>query len=317
MAHDKEGPSNPQTSTSTEAGSGSPSWPRAPQYDFSRKSPTRLTHLGASGFNPPDIKGKHKAVVSHQEFWRRAKWSPEGTHLLAQTDSHDLDLFEWLETDRDLSHVFRISSPTTLLDWTWYPYARVAEPATFCFAVSCRDVPVRLVDAITGATRATYGIENHVERFVGSNALAFSCDGASLYCGHATSLSIFALSQVGTNTCATLPLLPTKAAQGSDLQKGIVSCLAVAPCYAEQALDTSPVAEYIAVGTFNGTVGIYQRTALQAPGKWIDAVKQPTAARRLCLAGWIETDGTGVMQVSLEVDSVIVIGLNADIVAAH
>lgn len=281
------------------AAENTPAWPTPPQYDTSRR-PTLVAAIPADTFNPPlDVKGKRKAAQVPppcQRFWRRAKWSPEGTHLLAQTDSHDLDLFEYVNERFD--HRLRITAPTPLLDWTWYPFARHSDPSSFCFALSARNVPVRLVDGKTGATRATYGIENHVEQFVGSGALAFSHDGASLYCGHANSLSLFALADVGTNTCSTLSLLPTKASRGRDLQRGIVSSLAVAPIYDGDGGSLLLAGEHIAVGTFTGTVGVYQRAAATVPGKWIDAAKQPTRASALCLAGWIESDGDGVMQVS-------------------
>lgn len=281
--------------------------PQAPSFDFSQV-PKKLTYIASHDFSPPDLKGKSKAVVApDQRFWRRAKWSPEGTHLLAQTDDHALDLFQLLDGGDEstngfsaskgsppLRHVFRVTAPTTLLDWTWYPFARLGDPATFCFVFSARDVPVRLIDAASGATRATYGIENHIEQFVAPNALAFSCDGTSLYCGHATSISLFALAEVGTNTCSTVALVPTKASNGPSVQKGIVSSIAVAPMYGQ---DGTLVGEILAVGTFNGTVGVYQRTSMQRPGRWIDAAKQPNAASGLCVAGWIETQGTGVMQV--------------------
>ncbi|CAO1618159.1 unnamed protein product [Sympodiomycopsis kandeliae] len=283
-------------------------WLKAPQFDTC-KSPSEVVAVHATDFDCSDIKGKKKQVPPAQRFWRRAAWSPEGTHVLAQTDDHHLDLFHLIgnadpsastqTTEVQLGHVFRISAPTTLLDWTWYPFARYSDPLTFCFVLSARDVPVRLVDGYSGATRATYGIENHIEQFVGPNALAFSTDGASLYCGHATSLSIFDLANPGTNTCSTLSLTPTRGSKGSHLQKGIVSCISVAPIYQQEGQEDvtgRPVAEHIAVGTFNGTVGVYQRTAMHKPGQWIDAAKQPTAIQSLGLAGWLEQQGSGIMQ---------------------
>lgn len=246
--------------------------------------------------------------------------SPDGTHLLAQTEAHQLDLFCLIDEasqedlkaatscelhENLLAHVFRIHAPSPLLDWTWYPFARHDDPASWCFAFSARDVPIRLIDGYTGATRATYGIEDHVERFVGCHALAFSTDGRTLYGGHVRSVSIFDITHPGTNTCASLPLVPTKATSSDDLQSGIVSTLVVAPHFATavvadegtEAEAAGPDGELVAVGTFAGTVGIYRRQAYRLPpGKWVRG-KAPRHSSELCLAGWCEDEGSGITQV--------------------
>ncbi|PWN28098.1 hypothetical protein BDZ90DRAFT_207028, partial [Jaminaea rosea] len=238
------------------------------------------------------------------EFWRRARWSPDGSHLLAQTESHHLDLFKLSSSsDSDaaasssssphsLRHILRLPSPTPLLDYTWYPFAHPSHPATWCFAYSARDVPLRLVDAYTGATRATYGIQDHVERFIGPQAVAFTLDGMSLLAGHGGSISIFDVTRPGVNTCTTLRLVPMKRAVGAELQRGLVSALTIVPHY-----DGSG-SELIAVATFSGTVGIYQRGGGAPPGLWVDSARQPTVSSSLCIAGWKEGEGAGVMQLA-------------------
>lgn len=311
---------------STEA-AGAPGWPTPPTYRFdASRKPGPLYHARASDFAAPASpttvsKGKSKANGNsdeQQDFWRRAKWSPDGSHLLAQTESHHLDLFRLVSSssssDADeatsaasaststpsktpsytLQHLLRISSPTPLLTYTWYPFAHPSQPASWCFAFSSRDVPVRLVDAYTGKTRATYGIEDHVERFVGPHALAFTPDGASLLCGHGSSLSIFDVTKPGTNTCATMPLVPMRRAVGAEVQRGVVAEVAVAGHHA----GSEGGEQLVAVGTFAGTVGIYQRGAGAPSGRWNDSAKTPKVASSLCLAGWREEEGVGVVQVS-------------------
>lgn len=41
-------------------------------------------------------------------------------------------------------------APAAMLGLQWYPFATVQRPETFCFARSVRDVPVSLVDGLTG-----------------------------------------------------------------------------------------------------------------------------------------------------------------------
>lgn len=245
-------------------------------------------------------------LANSQRLWRQAKWSPDGSHLLAQTEGHELDLFRLESSARvasgpsckpppasTLTHVLRIKAPTPLLSWDWYTFARANEPSTWCFALSARDVPIRLIDAATGITRATYGIENHVERFVGSQAIAFGVDGINLYAGHETSISIFDVTRAGTNTCTTVPFTPTRKSICTEDQKGIVSCLVVAVNF----ISEQP-GELLAAGTHAGCVGIYYRPSNASPGEW-DVSRRPQVARQLCLGGWKEAHGSGITQVSM------------------
>lgn len=89
-------------------------------------------------------------------------------------------------------------TPAAMLGLEWYPFATVQRPETFCFLRSVRDVPVSLVDGLTGKVgnlpiyhcfhafladhylnqiRASYSIIDHTERFVGPSSMAFSLDG--------------------------------------------------------------------------------------------------------------------------------------------
>ena len=78
--------------------------------------------------------------------------SPDGTHILAQSDDHFVDMFKLhsIDSTYELIKVFSIRAPTTLLTVEWYPFARYDDAASWCFAISARDVPTRLVDAYQG-----------------------------------------------------------------------------------------------------------------------------------------------------------------------
>lgn len=280
-----------------------PAWPTPPDFTALQagQKPVAAARISASSFQPTDG-DKSQASVAHQRLWRRARWSPDGTHVLAQTESHELDLFALSDdcsSDITLKHLFRTSSPTTLLDFIWYPFAEYAQPTTWCFLFSSKDVPIKLIDAYKGTTRATYAIVDHIERVIGPHALSFSPDGTHIYCGHGNALSIFATGRPGNQTCSTLPLMPNRAAGTSgrtDLQKGIVSTLATTISYAqERQADGHSIGDMIAVGTFAGTIGIYSRPANAQPGQW--TVKKSCAATDLCVAGWVEIEGSGISQV--------------------
>lgn len=233
------------------------------------------------------------SCYSEKYFWRNVAWSPDGTHLLCQSDDHHLDLFKLQQQQEDttLIHVFSIHAPTTLLSFAWYPFARQDDPQTWCFAIGARDVTIKLIDAYQGRTRATYGIIDHIERFKGPQSMAFSLDGRKLYCAHDSFLSIISLDNVGTNTHPLIRLTPSsratrkgKAAAG---QKGIISSITVSSDHL-----TNSTYDLVAIGTFAGTVGIYHIKG--------DTI---TDAERLCLLGWREEGSNGIAQVCMHVNN--------------
>lgn len=222
-------------------------------------------------------------------FWRTIAWSPDGTHLLGQSDDHHLDLFRL--NDDKLEYVFSVHAPTTLLSFVWYPFARQDNPQTWCFAVGARDVTIKLIDAYQGRTRATYGIIDHIERFKGPQSMAFSLDGTKLYCAHDSFLSIVSIDMPGVNSHTTIRLTPSaratrrgKAAAG---QKGVISTITVTSDHL-----TGSSYDLVAIGTFAGTVGIYH-----IKGETI------TDAEQLCLLGWKEEGSNGIAQVSKELST--------------
>lgn len=105
-----------------------------------------------------------------------------------------------------------------------------------------------------------------------------------LYCAHDAEISVFDLACPGTNTHSTIKLTPTRRAvskgHAAAGQRGKISCLCVA---ADHFAGTSQ--ELVAVGTFAGTVGIYQMGSATQP------------AQERCLMGWSE-QSAGVTQVS-------------------
>ena len=69
--------------------------------------------------------------------------------FLAQTESHQLHLYDASMGDAQLLRSFRAPSPILDVRWFGLPLEEAAEAGTnpWCFAVSCRDLPVRLISA--------------------------------------------------------------------------------------------------------------------------------------------------------------------------
>jgi hypothetical protein len=116
-------------------------------------------------------------------------------------------------------------------------------------------------------------------------ALLYTSDDR-LYCAHEAEVSVFDLSNPGTNTHTSFKLTQTRRAvakgHASAGQRGMISCLCVVQ---DHFAGTSQ--EMMAIGTFAGTIGIY-KMGQGAIG----------TADECCLMGWKE-GGAGVVQVSV------------------
>ncbi|KAG7092123.1 hypothetical protein E1B28_008497 [Marasmius oreades] len=120
-----------------------------------------------------------------------------------------------------------LQQPAPIVDFLWYPTASPEIPASFCFASSVRDSPVKLLDASNGRLRASYPIIDHVERFVAPQSMAFNPYGTRLYCGFENAIEVFNVSQPGEGS----RLMTTPNKQSKDGLKGIISALAFCPSY--------------------------------------------------------------------------------------
>ena len=127
-----------------------------------------------------------------QNFARTARWSPDGSAFPAQIESRSFQLF-----NDNTSTLF--PQPAPILDFLWYPSAMPHDPASFCFLVSVRECPVKLIDASDGRVslspssvsspisshpqlRASYRIFDHRERQVAPHALAFNPSAQNYLC---------------------------------------------------------------------------------------------------------------------------------------
>lgn len=121
-------------------------WPEPPQHDFEKIRES--FRVQTSSIERPS--GSSKKL--EQCFWRKIVWSPDGTHLLAQSDDHHIDMFQLYQDEPayKLTKLFSIRAPTTVLAFEWYPFAQYQDAATWCFALSARHVPIRLIDAYQG-----------------------------------------------------------------------------------------------------------------------------------------------------------------------
>ena len=91
-----------------------------------------------------------------------------------------------------------------VLDFNFYPKMDSNLPETCVFATTCGRDSVRLIDAYTGSTRATYRAIDHLEQMRTAHSVCFSPDGSRIYAGYEKMIRIFRTAIPGT-TCDEIP----------------------------------------------------------------------------------------------------------------
>lgn len=236
--------------------------------------------------------------------------SPDGSLILTWSETHAI--FVWARDNSTVHLCSRHQAPSPILDVAWYiiptaGYEDDAKTSHWCYVISCRDIPVRIVEALRGTTLASYGVVNHLEAFVAPYSLALRRDGAWLYGGITNAVALFPLCAVGNNTHLTLHLM-SSSSQTNGGHRGIVSALAIGSSPKTfQSQEVPELLEVTAVGTFSNKIGIY----LTEPGWLADMVQScvdPSSPRlggsnhlsgeQLCLCGFQVPEGKGIVQLA-------------------
>ncbi|KDR72798.1 hypothetical protein GALMADRAFT_734236 [Galerina marginata CBS 339.88] len=223
-----------------------------PQYDIS-ETPSLASTLKI---------GPDTGLVGN--FPRVAKWSPDGSVVLAQCENRTFQFFDATSQGSigdSVAPIRAFPQAAPILDFVWYPTATPHNPAAFCFVASIRECPVKLLDASDGRLRASYRIVDHRERQIAPHSLAFNLTAqryitchcffasflrivARLYCGFEDAIEIFDLSRPGEGS--RMHTTPSK--KSKDGLKGIISSIAFSPAY-------SPDECFYAAGSFSPISG--------------------------------------------------------------
>ncbi|KAF8888983.1 hypothetical protein CPB85DRAFT_1334130 [Mucidula mucida] len=180
-----------------------------PTFDFSAKP-----KLTATLSLQPDSESPHN-------FARKSLWCPDGESILSQCENRSFQSIVYASRKQST-----LPQSAPILDFAWYPGASSSTPATYCFAASVRECPVKLLDAADGRLRASYSIVDHRERQVAPHSLAFSPGGDKLFCGFDSAFEMF---NVGSPGAEGVRILSSPAKKSRDGIKGIVSSLTHAP----------------------------------------------------------------------------------------
>jgi WD40 repeat protein len=186
-------------------------------------------------------------------FFKGAKWSPDGFLLLTASNDNCVRMFE---TPVEPSELVPSSSPNEeevselsqvgehavgglIYDYAWYSRMATIDAASCCYAVSSRGNPVHLLDGATHKLRCTYKAHDSADELVSANSLAFHPDGELLVCGYKRSVVEFNLARPGMSEHAHSTL--------ESGQRGIIS-----------TIDFSSASHsFVACGCYDGTIGFY------------------------------------------------------------
>ncbi|KAJ7266406.1 WD40-repeat-containing domain protein [Mycena haematopus] len=184
---------------------------------------------------PPSSPEQWPVLSDPSNFARSAKWCPDGSVALVQCEHREFRILASktatnsnLDPNTDVL-LRTLSQSAPILDYTWYPTASSATPASFCFVASVREAPIKLLDASDGRLRASYPIVDHRERQIAPHSLAFNLSGTKLYCGFEDAIEVFDVGRPGPNKGTRLHTSPSK--KSRDGLKGIISALAFSPSY--------------------------------------------------------------------------------------
>ncbi|RHZ84437.1 hypothetical protein Glove_81g47 [Diversispora epigaea] len=186
-------------------------------------------------------------------FFKAAKWSPDGSCILTSSNDSILRIFDLssnvfeVSEELDLNPSLSIHSGETIYEFCWYPLMSSQDPATCCFLSSSREHPIHLWDAFTGKSRCSFTIINHRDQVIGPNSLSFNLDGSKIYCGYKNMIKIYDSNRPGYDgiECPT-----TTTRKSKDGQKGIISCLAFNPDFSG----------LYAAGSYSQTIGLYDES---------------------------------------------------------
>ncbi|KAI9506550.1 Telomerase Cajal body protein 1 [Coemansia spiralis] len=191
-------------------------------------------------------------------FYKSAKWSPDGSMIATNSEDNSLCIYDLSDTvikysnnqqqQDSVSNNVVLVAPhgETLLDYAWYPYMSRHDLATGCLIESVREHPIQLRDMHTGAVRASYRAFDTKDVLMSANAVAFSADAQSIYSGYPGALARFDVQRPG------LPVdqvLTSPSRRCKDGMKGVVSCIAV-----PQSI--SQTGAHMACASFSGHIGI-------------------------------------------------------------
>lgn len=225
-----------------------------PILSFEETPPQRIYHF--------HHQFKHSAAPANSNFLKGAKWSPDGSCFLVNSEDNFLRIFDlpsdssWYSFALDCSSIVDDSFMSSMelcegepvYDFCWYPHMLASDPESCVFATTTRDHPVHLWDAVTGQLRCSYRAYDAMDEITAAYSVAFNPSGTKLFCGYNKTLRIFDTSCPGREFQQHSTVTSTK-----DGQTGVISCLAFNPCNMG----------ILAAGSYDRTTAVYAENNME------------------------------------------------------
>mmetsp|Transcript_41278 Transcript_41278/g.106794 ORF Transcript_41278/g.106794 Transcript_41278/m.106794 type:complete len:452 (-) Transcript_41278:420-1775(-) len=183
------------------------------------------------------------------DFFRHAKWSPDGSCVLASTDSKKVEVFEPFAQVQNgeggrRGPTFSTHTADVVHDVEWYKGGGEALIGSYLTCV--RGHPVKLHNGYTGSTTASFVARNHLDETDDPYSCVSSTEiGSAFAVGYDRCLRQFHADRSSSEATAMVKTRVKR--RDPDGQRGAISCLAVVP--GRQGM--------IAAGAYDGTVGLY------------------------------------------------------------
>ncbi|ORX60912.1 WD40 repeat-like protein [Piromyces finnis] len=183
-------------------------------------------------------------------YFKGAKWSPDGTCILTSSNDNNLRIFELPDISNNkieeinIKPALKVCDGESVYDYCWYPYMNSSDPSTSVFISASRDLPIHMWDAYYGTIRASYCTYDIYDQIVAPHSINFNLDGSKIFAGLNNLIQIFDISRPGQPINKKMTTPTRKSKHG---QKGIISCMDFNPDYSG----------LLAAGSLSKSIGIY------------------------------------------------------------
>ena len=115
--------------------------------------------------------------------------SPDGSLILTWSETHAI--FVWARDNSNVHLCSRHQAPSPILDIAWYiiptaGYEDDAKTSHWCYVISCRDIPVRIVDALRGTvsirTPSCKFHSKNIDVLFADTGVLWSCESSRSIC---------------------------------------------------------------------------------------------------------------------------------------
>lgn len=209
--------------------------------------------------------GVNSKTCPNTNFLKGVKWSSDGACFLTATDDNRLHIYDLppeayigddttsskpkftIEEDQDsFAAALQVQEGELVYDYAWYSCMHTTDPASCCFATTCRAHPIHLWDACSGGLRCVYRAYDAADEVTAAYSVAFDRQGSHIWAGYNKAIRVFDLSRPGRD-CQTI----TTFKKGQDGQPGIISCFDFSP--------QDPT--LLAAGSYSSVAAVYDTTS--------------------------------------------------------